>query len=253
MEQDRSRAARENVIRAFRLTQAAARRPHVERPHTGLTRTMGHDRSRRTARDSESARRHILSGAAELFMERGFHATSVRQIGDYLDISQSSLYYHAKNKPQILIDLNDQFMNDLVEAMEAIAALDTDPLEKLRLVILELLSVVAEHKAVVTVVLHERRSLPSGAARKIQAQRDRVDMIIDGIVAEGIADGQIVDRSPALVRLALTGMTNWAYTWFDPDGPLSATDIAESFSALLFDGIRSTKSAPPGRTGQARG
>lgn len=215
---------------------------------------MGHDRSRRAARDSESARRHILSGAAELFMDQGFHATSVRQIGDYLDISQSSLYYHAKNKPQILIDLNSEFMNDLVDAMEAIAALDTDPLEKLRVVILELLSVVAEHKAVVTVVLHERRSLPPDAARKIQAQRDRVDMIIDGIVADGIAAGQIVQRSPALVRLALTGMTNWAYTWFDPDGPLTATDIAESFSALLFDGIRSAESmAAPIRGSSRRG
>jgi AcrR family transcriptional regulator len=199
---------------------------------------MSPRRPRRASRDNESARKHILSGAAELFMERGYHATSVREIGDYLDISQSSLYYHAKNKPQILVDLNDEFMSGLVEAMEEINARDETPLEKLKAVIAELLEVVAEHQAVVTVVLHERRSLPEESAEAIQVQRDRVDEIIDGIIAAGIADGEIASLSPAMVRLALTGMTNWAYTWYDADGSLTAEQIAESFATILFDGIR---------------
>jgi AcrR family transcriptional regulator len=195
-------------------------------------------RRRRVVRDNATARRLILDGAAQLFMEQGFHATSVREIGDQLGISQSSLYYHARNKPQILIDLNDEFMNELVEAIEAIAARDDEPVARLRAVIRELLNVIARHQAVVTVVLHERRSLPKGAAKAVQAQRDRIDAIIDGIIEEGIAADQIVDHPPGLIRLALTGMTNWAYTWYDPGGSLSADAIADSFASFLLDGIR---------------
>jgi AcrR family transcriptional regulator len=199
---------------------------------------MSPRRPRRASRDNESARKHILNGAAELFMERGYHATSVREIGDYLDISQSSLYYHAKNKPQILVDLNDAFMSELVEALEAIAAREAAPLERLKAVIAELLEVVAEHQAVVTVVLHERRSLPEESAAAVQVQRDRVDELIDGIIEDGIAAGDIAPLPPAMVRLALTGMTNWAYTWYDAEGSLTAEQIADSFATILFDGIR---------------
>jgi len=187
-------------------------------------------------------------------MDRGYHATSVREIGDYLDISQSSLYYHGKNKPQILVDLNAEFMGGLVEAMEEIDSREEPPLEKLKAVVTELLHAVAEHQAVVTVVLHERRSLPEEAAKAIQAQRDRVDEIIDGIVAAGVTAGDVAPLPPAVIRLALTGMTNWAYTWYDADGSLTAEELAESFAAILFDGIRPREAvrSPKSRTKKPR-
>jgi AcrR family transcriptional regulator len=199
---------------------------------------------RRVANKSETARDVILNGAAQLFMERGFHATSVREIGEKLGISQSSLYYHAKNKSQILIDLNDEFMNGLVEVIEQIAARDDAPLDKLRAVIHQLLNVIADHQAVVTVVLHERGSLPAGAAEAIQVKRDRVDALIDGIIAEGIAAGDISAWSPPLIRLAMTGMTNWAYVWYESTGPFSADEIADEFATLLLDGIRPRDPVP---------
>ena len=211
---------------------------------------MSASRERRhVARDNVTARQRILSGAAELFMDRGFHATSVRDISDCLDISQSSLYYHAKNKPQILADLNREFMDELVESMEEIAARDEEPLAKLRAVIRELLNAIAHNKAVVTVVLHERRSLPPDAAVAVQAQRDRVDAIIDGIIVDGIRDGEIVEHRPAVLRLALTGMTNWAYTWYDPVGPLAAEELADEFAAILFDGMKPRQEKPRRKKG----
>jgi AcrR family transcriptional regulator len=195
-------------------------------------------RPRRPSRGRVAARRQILSGAAELFMERGYDATSVREIGEHLDISQSSLYYHAKNKPQILVDLNTEFMSGLVEAIDRIAARDASSVEKLTEVIHELLSAIAENQAVVTVVLHERRSLPPESAAEIQALRDRVDAAIDSIIQAGIDDETFASVDPHMARLALTGMTNWAYTWYQPSGPLSADEISRSFASFLLDGIR---------------
>lgn len=171
-------------------------------------------------------------------MERGYDATSVREIGEHLDISQSSLYYHAKNKPQILVDLNTEFMSGLVEAIDRIAARDASSVEKLTEVIHELLSAIAENQAVVTVVLHERRSLPPESAAEIQALRDRVDAAIDSIIQAGIDDETFASVDPHMARLALTGMTNWAYTWYQPSGPLSADEISRSFASFLLDGIR---------------
>ncbi len=194
------------------------------------------------ARSAKRPRRHgatrevILESAAQLFMEQGYHATSVREIGEYLDISQSSLYYHAKNKPQILVDLNHEFMDELVSAMADIATRDATPIEKLGAVIHELVQAVADHQAVVTVVLHERRSLPPSAAARIQKKRDRIDEIIDQIIRDGQEAGLLRQLDPHIVRLALTGMCNWSYTWYRTDGDLSADDIADLFVDLFLNG-----------------
>jgi hypothetical protein len=72
----------------------------------------------------------------------------------------------------------------------------------------------------------------------LQEKRDRVDEIIDGILSEGIADGTIRPLPLALTRLAITGMANWAYTWFDPSGSLTADEIAEHFIDLIRRGVQ---------------
>ncbi len=49
-----------------------------------------------------------------------------------------------------------------------------------------LLREIAANTDVVTVVLHERRSLPNAAANAIRKQRDHIDEVVDGILREGI-------------------------------------------------------------------
>lgn len=194
-------------------------------------------RRRRDYVDNLTARKQILDAAARLFTDRGFHATSVREIGDELGIGQSSLYYHAKNKAQILVDINTGLMEGLVAEMEEIGARQVTGLAKLEAVVHTLLRKIADEQMAVTVVLHERRSVPADAAAQLQAQRDRVDAIIDGAIRQGIDDGTIRPLPPALTRLAITGMTNWAYTWYDPAGTLTVDEIADVFVDLLRHGV----------------
>jgi AcrR family transcriptional regulator len=77
----------------------------------------------------------ILRTAGRLFTQQGFHATSVREIGEAAGVSQSALYYHAYSKTQILIDLNDRFMERLVSTLQRIEAQPDPPPRKIELII----------------------------------------------------------------------------------------------------------------------
>jgi TetR/AcrR family transcriptional regulator, cholesterol catabolism regulator len=209
-------------------------------------------RRRREYVANATARKQILEAAAELFTNRGFHATSVREIGDHLGIGQSSLYYHAKNKAQILVDINAELMDGLVAEMEEIEQRDGSGLEKLESVVHTLLRKIAAQQAAVTVVLHERRSVPAEAAVELQAKRDRVDAIIDGILRQGMEDGTVRPLPLGLTRLAITGMTNWAYTWYDPEGTLDVDEIADFFLDLLRHGLAGDAVERQGASRRAR-
>lgn len=63
-------------------------------------------------------RQRILEVAGQLFAERGYAATSVRDIAAELGLANPSLYYHFKSKAEILDELLDQSMRQVQDAVE---------------------------------------------------------------------------------------------------------------------------------------
>lgn len=65
-------------------------------------------------------RDEILEAAAELFVNRGFAATSTRDIAEKVGIRQASLYYHFEGKPGILAELLELSVRPSLEKVETI-------------------------------------------------------------------------------------------------------------------------------------
>jgi len=57
------------------------------------------DSTRRTGAETKAEAQRV---ALALFIEQGYEATSLRQIADRLGINKASLYYHFKNKEEIV-------------------------------------------------------------------------------------------------------------------------------------------------------
>ncbi|WP_338144201.1 helix-turn-helix domain-containing protein [Nocardioides turkmenicus] len=65
----------------------------------------------------------MLNAAAELFVTRGFAATSTREIAERVGIRQASLYYHFAGKDEILAELLQRSVRPTVDKVEKIEAL----------------------------------------------------------------------------------------------------------------------------------
>jgi AcrR family transcriptional regulator len=191
---------------------------------------------------SSDVRTRILEVAAQLFMEQGFAATSVREIGERAAVGQSSLYHHVQSKGQLLYELHQSFSRDLLDRLEAVVAATPSPTEQLRGLVHVVLSVVESHQAEVTVFLRESHALPDGSREEIQRERDQVDAVVDRIITEGIAAGELRgDLDVRLTRLGILGMCNWTYQWFRPGGEHSSEQIADYFADMVINGVRAPK------------
>lgn len=60
----------------------------------------------------------ILHEAGELFMERGFQATSTREIAEKAEITQPNLYYHFKTKEDIYIAVLEELSSEVKETLQ---------------------------------------------------------------------------------------------------------------------------------------
>jgi AcrR family transcriptional regulator len=187
-------------------------------------------------------RARILEVAAQLFMEQGFAATSVREIGERAAVGQSSLYHHVQSKGQLLFQLHQGFSKDLLDRLIAVVESTTSPTEQLRGLVHVVLSVVETHQAEVTVYLREGHALDEEARKEIQRERDQVDAIVDKIMTDGIKAGEMrPDLDVKLTRLGILGMCNWTYQWFRPGGEYSSGQIADYFADLVIQGVAAKK------------
>jgi AcrR family transcriptional regulator len=98
---------------------------------SGLTRQTNQERKRARqeghAQDDQpasSTRQRILDIALELFTERGYDATSLRDIAERLGTTKAALYYHFERKQDILLELHLRLHELGREALDEIGSLE---------------------------------------------------------------------------------------------------------------------------------
>jgi AcrR family transcriptional regulator len=194
-------------------------------------------RNRRSAPKKRSRRDDILEAATVLFNDRGYHATTVRDIAERAGMLSGSLYTHIKSKEDLLYEISAREVDTANERLETIVAGDLQPTEKLREALRFHFQLTVEFTSGVRVYLYEWQALGSERRELIRAKRDRQDELWEQLVEEGIEKGAFADLDAKFARLLLLSVGNWAYVWFDPSGALSAVEAADRMYGLLLGGF----------------
>jgi len=182
-------------------------------------------------------REDILEAAAQIFSRKGFHATSMSDIAQAVNLQKASLYHHVTSKQEILVSVLDQALDLLIENMQAVMALPLPPDEKLRQAMQSYLKTMIDHSELSSVLLLEHRSLePDFHARHVP-RRDRFEHLWRVLIQEGVEAGIFCPVDPDMIGKALLGVMNWTITWYRPDGTLSAEVIAAQFADLFLLGL----------------
>ena len=184
-------------------------------------------------------RGELVKAAARLFSARGYHGTSMKHLGDELGMLRGSLYAHIGSKEELLFDVVEEGAARFLERGEHAAALDAPAAERLEKLLIGHVTTAIEHIDAATVFLNEWRYLSDEARASVQAQRDRYEELVRGVITDGIASGEF--RADVDVRLAATlvlSAGNWVYAWYRPDGTLTPEQIGKRFAELLVRGLK---------------
>ena len=211
-------------------------------------------RAAETARDPTAATprtdESLRLAALELFVERGFHGTSMREIALRAGTSVSHLYYYHPSKDDLLEAMMVGIVDDLLGLLgEALAAAGDDPGDRLRAVVEAQVRFHCERRAEAFVGRSELRSLDAEKRSHVVARYDRVTALFRGVIDDGVRQGRFdcADRKEA--TSAVLSMCNGVSTWYSRSGRLTPTTIAERYAALVLRmvgerGLRVRSSTP---------
>jgi AcrR family transcriptional regulator len=184
------------------------------------------------------SRDQILLAAAQIFRSKGFHAASMQDIAEAVNLQKASLYHHVASKQEILLELLDRGLDVVTERLAAVLVQPLSPEEKLRQAIASYLGAISEHRDLAGVLLLEYRSLePALQARHIP-RRDRFERLWRDLISEGLAAGAFTCEDPVIAARALLGIMNWTITWYRPEGSLSVEEITREFANLFLQGLQ---------------
>ncbi len=180
----------------------------------------------------------LLAAATRLFRARGFHATSMQDLGEALGMNRGSLYHYIAGKDDLLWAVFCRAF-DLLEA-RVVPVLESDaaPPERLRLAIREHLRVAADHADELSLIQIELRSLAPDRRAAIIARRDAYESRWRAVLAAGMADGSLRTVDVRLAGIGILSVSNWFTQWFRPDGPMDVDAIAGQLCDLFLDGLR---------------
>jgi TetR/AcrR family transcriptional regulator, cholesterol catabolism regulator len=186
-------------------------------------------------------RQEILVAAAQIFSQKGFHATSMQDIAQAVNLQKASLYHHVASKQEILVDVLDQALDLLIERMEAVMALPLAPDDMLRQAVQVYLVTLLEHRELAAVLLLEHRNLDPELHTRHIPRRDRFEQLWRVLIQQGLDEGVFCCADPAMAARALLGGMHWTITWYRPGGGFTPEEIAAQFSDLFLGGLLARK------------
>ena len=184
-------------------------------------------------------KQQIYSTASSLFSERGYPATTVRDIARELNMQAGSLYAHIDSKEDVLWEIVNQAAERFLAFAEPIVASDLSPAGKLRALVRSHVHQVAANLDEATIFLHEWKFLGEDRRASVTERRRRYEALYRHVVEQGIEQGDFTPTDPKMTTLMILSSVNWMPQWYNPNGPLSPDEIADSFTNLVLSGISS--------------
>lgn len=177
----------------------------------------------------------IMRVAGTLFHERGYGATSIRDIADAAGISSSTMYHHFTNKQDVLHAIITSFMTDFVAAtVPPLRDRHRTPRERIRDVVGVHLRMSDERRPELLIGNPIRYALSPAQQRDgIRLQTEYHDAVRD-VIAEGCALGEFSVVDLGLTTMALLDMLNGVREWFRRDGPLTLDQLVGRYTAMAL-------------------
>lgn len=183
--------------------------------------------------DNSLRRVQILDAAKRLFAQRGYHATTMRDIAAALDLQGGSLYAHIASKADLLWEIVGRAAADCTGFAAVISEQEPDPRRRLRRLVEAHIAYMTDDIEKAAVFHHEWQQLPLPRRERIAAQRREYEAHYHRTINDGIAMGAFAPVDSWATTMLILSAGNWLYQWYRADGRLDPPMIAAHFNTLI--------------------
>ena len=181
---------------------------------------------------SEATRAKLLAAARTAFAEKGFHATTTRDIATGAGMSPAAVYVHHRSKEELLYVLSRAGHEATLELVRSALATADDPTGQLRAVIRAFAVRHAETHTTARIVNYELSALAPEHFEQIRRLRREIDHEIRSLIRRGVDAGEFHTPDTGMAATALLSLGIDLARWYRPGGRWSPEDVGDFYADL---------------------
>jgi AcrR family transcriptional regulator len=179
----------------------------------------------------------IIDAAAKLFKEKGYNASSMRDLAQTMGMEASSLYSHIKSKEEILESICFGMADKFLTAIKEVNDIYFNAEEKLRMAIRNHVQIITSHPDHSAMFIKEWRGLTEPKLSKFKELRDKYEHEFRVILEDG-ENEDVFDRvDKKFATLTILSAVNWINEWYHSDGAMTPDEIAKKLSDFIMGGL----------------
>ncbi len=180
----------------------------------------------------------ILQKAAAMFRQRGFAATSMRDLAETVGIEAASLYNHIASKNEILEAICFEMANHFNTHMDQIEATRQSALSALEAVLRFHIRQMIDNYEQVYVSDREWKHLQEPYLSNFQTQRRTYRKRIAHLIDTGIQKKEILPIDSATAVLIMLHAISGIESWHRSKKRISARELEDNMLTILVGGLR---------------
>ncbi|MFF3327124.1 TetR/AcrR family transcriptional regulator [Streptomyces sp. NPDC002889] len=187
------------------------------------------------------AARKLLVAAVEAFAERGYHATTTRDIAGRAGMSPAALYIHYKTKEELLHRISrighDKALGILAAAYDG----EGTPTERLYDAVHSFVRWHAGRHTTARVVQYELDALGDAHRTEIMELRRQTDAVVRRILNEGVESGEFDVPDVPGTAVAVLSLCIDVARWFNVRGRRTPDEVGALYADLVLRMVSAQK------------
>jgi len=189
----------------------------------------------------QSTEMRIWEAALNLFAQKGYEATSIRDIAEKAGITSSALYYYIGTKEDFLIKIMQEGLTDILEGARYLVSIVSLPECQLASLVQLHVIVHGVNQLVTLVTDVEFRSLKGENRTAISKLRKEYELIWRYTLDRGRREGVFHFQDLKLTAFALLEMCTGVAHWYSSQGPIKIKDIASIYADMALSMVNATR------------
>jgi TetR/AcrR family transcriptional regulator, cholesterol catabolism regulator len=192
----------------------------------------------KTQRRKASKKELILQKAAAMFREKGFAATSMRDLAETVGIEAASLYNHIRSKNEILEAICFDVANRFNTNIDIVEASDQHSIAKVETLLRFHIGQMIENYEEVYVSDREWKHLEEPYLSNFQSQRRNYRKKFASIIEDGIRKNEIRNIDAPTAVLIILHAVSGIESWHRSKARINSRELEENMIMIMIDGLR---------------
>jgi AcrR family transcriptional regulator len=192
----------------------------------------------------EKRRDQIIEAAVDLFIRKGFHKTTTREIARASGFSIGTLYEYIESKEDVLYLVCDAIHAEVESRLREAITFNGTGLKILKMALRSFFRVMDQMSDRVLLIYQETKSLPPETLRYVLRREEEITRIFEEILRKGIADGSIHIDEKHVKLMADNIMVlgeMWVFRRWTLKKHYTLEEYIEKQTALLLREVSETK------------